>query len=582
MGETCPYTYLRAAPKGAAFRFMDRLEQKKILTERLKTVVQRYQDLLPEERSIAGIKDISRKLGEFITTPASSTAWDYDSLLKLDGPALFRKISGAWGAGQRTNNGMMIVQPGASKKKVVSPFDGSEKLKDIAPGNRVHHKVQIASVYRSIEHLPTDRQLELIEALADRAYMIGNDPSNLESLLDYTHEYAGDNAAHVWGDTKGAHFRANISEDMPFEHQLDALIETSVKPQYRDILRATSPGTVEYAVRKKQATDFFNITGKSIDQASAADYKTFNSWLNERKDLPFALRDSYDESLVDDKNKSTYSTYLDHYSNVAAGRRSSGLAPLKGPERRALDAQLSKAREQLVDPKAYLAQFNAGIIPTTLRGKEAQSLVQQARQALAIKTGYPAQYGAGLGTEAYGQLKNHLRSNWRGALAGGVNRDVGMQIGQGNYTNAASNLAQDIAIGSAVESGIKTVLSHPISRSVASGVAKRLPAAATRFAAGSAGTGGALMPAMAAYAAYDLADGVVEGATGKGITQRVAPHVQSGVKAAVKAAPALINKAQAVNRNLNPVGHRINNEVQYFITNPIKSAFSKVFGNRGT
>jgi hypothetical protein len=35
-----------------------------------------------------------------------------------------------------------------------------------------------------------------------------------------------------------------------------------------------------------------------------------------------------------------------------------------------------------------------------------------------------------------------------------------------------------------------------------------------------------------------------------------------------------------VNKVVNPVGARITNEAQYFIVNPIRSAFSKVFGNR--
>jgi hypothetical protein len=145
--------------------------------------------------------------------------------------------------------------------------------------------VQIASIWRSIENLDTDRQIALVEALNDRAYQLGNDPNNIVALLDYTHEYAGDNAAHVWGDTKGAHFRTKITPDMPFNEQLDALIENSIKPQYKDIFRATAPGTVEYAYRQQQETDFRNITGKSIDNATPEDRKKFGEWLKERSGL---------------------------------------------------------------------------------------------------------------------------------------------------------------------------------------------------------------------------------------------------------------------------------------------------------
>jgi hypothetical protein len=40
------------------------------------------------------------------------------------------------------------------------------------------------------------------------------------------------------------------------------------------------------------------------------------------------------------------------------------------------------------------------------------------------------------------------------------------------------------------------------------------------------------------------------------------------------------NLMPKVNKVVNPVGARITNEAQYFIVNPIRSAFSKVFGNR--
>jgi hypothetical protein len=40
------------------------------------------------------------------------------------------------------------------------------------------------------------------------------------------------------------------------------------------------------------------------------------------------------------------------------------------------------------------------------------------------------------------------------------------------------------------------------------------------------------------------------------------------------------NLMPKVNKVINPVGARITNEAQYFIVNPIRSAFSKVFGNR--
>jgi hypothetical protein len=447
----------------------DRLEQKKILTDRLKQVVSRYAELLPEEQSIAGLKDISRKLGEFISTPAASPAWDYDALLKLDGPALFRKIHGAWGAGQRTNKGQLLIQPG-SKRDVTNPFTGKVSKKDVNPGTRVHHKVQIASIWRSIENLDTDRQIALVEALNDRAYQLGNDSNNIVALLDYTHEYAGDNAAHVWGDTKGAHFRTKITPDMPFNEQLDALIENSIKPQYKDIFRATAPGTVEYAYRQQQETDFRNITGKSIDNATPEDRKKFGEWLKERSGLSMGKRDVYDRSLVNPENLRTRDIYETHYQNVASGQRSSGLGPLKGPERKALDQLLLTAKESGPNIKPYLASVNPNQPLPDPRSKEYKALVAQTRANLAIKTGYPVEYGAGLPMPSRQFIKQNTLGAGAGAVTGAITPESAYAAGKGDWRTAAVEGVKAAATGAITGGAIQAGLTNLMPR-VAAGLA---------------------------------------------------------------------------------------------------------------
>ena len=446
----------------------DRLQQKQILTDRLKEVVSRYSKLLPEEQQLAGIKDISRKLGEFITTPAASNAWDYDALLKLDGPALYRKIHGAWGAGQRTNRGQLLIQPG-SKQDVTNPFTGKVTKKDANPGTRVHHKVQIASIWRSIENLDTDTQIALVEALNDRAFQLGNDPNNIVSLLDYTHEYAGENAAHVWGDTKGAHFRAKITPDMPFDEQLDALIETSIKPQYKDIFRATSPGTVEYAYSQQQATDFQNITGKSIDNATPEDRKKFGKWQKERSGLSIRKRDVYDRSLVNPENQRTRDIYETHYQNVTSGQRSSGLGPLKGGERKALDQLLLSAKEAGPDVKPYLATINQNQPLPDSRSKEYKALVNEARSRLAIKTGYPVEYGARLPipVPSMKDLKRNALGIGLGAATEAITPESAYAAGKGDWKTAAMEAARSIGTGAVVGGAVQAGLTNLMPRAAA-------------------------------------------------------------------------------------------------------------------
>ena len=534
------------------------------------------------DRSIAGIKDISRKLGEFITTPAASQAWDYDALLKLDGPALFRKIHGAWGAGQRTNKGQLLIQPG-SKQDITNPFTGKVSKKDANPGTRVHHKVQIASIWRSIENLDTDTQVALVEALSDRAYQLGNDRNNIVALLDYTHEYAGDKAAHVWGDTKGAHFRTKITPDMPFNEQLDALIENSIKPQYKDVLRATAPGTVEYAYRKQQETDFQNITGKSIDSATPEDRKKFGEWLKERSGLPIRKRDVYDRSLVDPENLRTRDIYESHYQNVASGQRSRGLGPLKGEQRKALDQALMSAKESTLNIKPYLASINPTQPLPDPRSKEYKALVAQTRANLAIKTGYPVEYGAGLPMPSRQSLQS---------LASSVKRQLPFSataaiepLQKGQPTKAVEEVAKGTAIGMATEPIVKPVMSR-LMPAIASGfaaapvAATATAAAATELAAPRAAQGGPERvtvngtpfwldkKANKVYTNQGVPTNF--GIDYKGGKPQLIPRGQGAGSKKAQADPI----RQAAQGNLMPVLNMLNPVTQ------IRSAFSNIFSKR--
>lgn len=445
----------------------DRLELKKRIAQRLLEIVTKAQQRLgPEEQDISGIKNISRKLGEFITTPASSLAWDLEALDKLDGPKLFRAIAGAWDSGQRTNNGRLIIQKGGGKLRIQNPFTGETSLKDTRPGTRVHHKVQIASVYRSIEDLSLDRQIDLVEALADRAYMTGNDPANIISLLDYTHEYAGSNATHVWGDTVGRNFRIKLTPDMSFEEQLDGLIETAVKPQYKDVIRATGPGTVEFAVNAQRAKDFRNITGSNIESATPEEIKTFNQWLDERKSLPIDKRDAFDESLVDPENKRTYQIYRDHHENVVAGERSSGLGPLKGAARKELDQLLISARSNPPKTSEYLQALNNGE-PVPSRGGVRTNLTNSVRISNALKMGYEPSMGmtilpARLG-DVGGSLQNHASGLIGGAAVGMMtDPELHNAVAKGDVVGAGTKLAGDAVVGGLIQRYAPAAIANPV------------------------------------------------------------------------------------------------------------------------
>ena len=125
---------------------------------------------------------------------------------------------------------------------------------------------------------------------------------------------------------------------------------------------------------------------------------------------------------------------------------------------------------------------------------------------------YGTRYHAGIPVDAKAvrRTAKDLASNWRGGVGltalDGTSREVGVKVGQGDYAGAAQEFAKTYVVGATAEKGIKA----------AGGIlAKKLPGVGARFASGSAGSGGLLTPVMATIGAVELADGLVEGFTGK-------------------------------------------------------------------
>jgi len=136
---------------------------------------------------------------------------------------------------------------------------------------------------------------------------------------------------------------------------------------------------------------------------------------------------------------------------------------------------------------------------------------------------YGTRYHAGLpidGKQARAGAKE-LAGNWKGAaglsLLNGASREVGVKLGQGDYAGAATEAAGNYVAGAAIERGIKSAATSGIGRRIGGAVARRIPAALARFGAGTAGSGGLLAPALAVATVVDVADGITEGVTGKGI-----------------------------------------------------------------
>lgn len=454
----------------------------------------------------------------------------------------------------------------------------------VIPGDNVHHIVPLGLLRDALKDHPLHVQADVLKLIEDAfGVQTGNTKRNLESILEFTHVFAGDKAAHPDGDTIQRYLRPTVlpvgSSPKEIFNSINQSLSTAIG-QYRD---AVAPGTVEAARRQNVVDRFSDAFGihtnpfqLESDELQGA-LKALRISRAEAPDLDTpsftkSIQNEFLQNLAIDPLGSQYTNVsADQYNRFTDFQLRRAIQEETGFKRGFSDLQPAAApfggtRDESIGFKNRMNAWlsNQGLEATRLNNQLAKKALQSQFNAELLKRNAGAVTPELLTAPADLMIKNKA-----GTLLGVTDREVGKLLGQGKVGQAALKSAVNGIGGAAAQHALKIV-------------AKRLPAAATRFAAGSAGTGGTLMPAMAAYAAYDLADGVVEGATGKGITQRVAPHVQSGVKAAVKAAPALINKAQAVDKYLNPVGHRIDNEVQHFITNPIKSAFSKVFGNRGT
>lgn len=154
--------------------------------------------------------------------------------------------------------------------------------------------------------------------------------------------------------------------------------------------------------------------------------------------------------------------------------------------------------EEIGDSKSTL---DALVSPAV---KEAVNRASAARGGKDLFAGIPIN-----GRQAVETAKDMARK-WRGGVflgaLDGASREVGVDIGKGDYRGAATTAATNMAVGAGAEKMLGAG---------AKAITRRMPGMAARFGAGSAGSGGLLTPVMATIAAVELADGVVEGVTGK-------------------------------------------------------------------
>lgn len=109
------------------------------------------------------------------------------------------------------------------------------------------------------------------------------------------------------------------------------------------------------------------------------------------------------------------------------------------------------------------------------------------------------------------------------AAFNGASRETGKRIAKGDYVGAATEFGTNYAVGAAADVGL---------RKAGQAILTRLPAALAKGAAGTVSSGGWAAPMAAAYTAYEVADGAVEGFTGKGLSTRMEEASDNAVTSA--------------------------------------------------
>ena len=143
-----------------------------------------------------------------------------------------------------------------------------------------------------------------------------------------------------------------------------------------------------------------------------------------------------------------------------------------------------------------------------------------------LKQDFGADFYAGLGSpEDANKLIKGAVKGWRGGLGAsalnGASGEAAKKLVQGDVAGAVGEFGKTYAIGAAADRGLSAAAKSKTARfagqKILSTLAKRAPGIAARFGARTAASGGLLAPVAAVATGVEVFDGVMEGATGKGI-----------------------------------------------------------------
>jgi hypothetical protein len=497
----------------------------------------------------------------------------------------------------------------------------------VLPGDNVHHIVPLGLLRDALQDHPISVQQDVLKRIQDEfGVSTGNSKRNLESILEFTHVFAGDKAAHPQGDTVQRYLRPVVLPPGASSKDIFDSIKGSLQTALNQYKNAVAPGTVEAARRKNLVDKFTDTFGVKVNP--------FELEADELKGISNALKISRAEaSDLDTKNfgKFVQNEFLQKLADNPLGERFTEVAQDQYNRfndflaRRAIQLETGFKRgfgDLQPDAPPFGARAESSGFKNKIKAWLTTNGLEQNRTNVSLaRKALQSEFNANLlKKQNAGAISSDLLTapadlmikNKLGTAAGlMVDRDVGKLLGQGKVGKAAFKGSINAMLGASSQGLLKRGLSL---------AAKRIPGAATRIAAGTAASGPAMAiagPMLTTLGAADIVDGFVEGLTGKPTIRHISDPINASIqqqtaqaqkRAASKQQLAASLGAMPTNK-LIEVGDALSNvyptvkpkqvipkvittkpksksldltnELEYFVLKPIGSAYNKIFGNRG-
>jgi hypothetical protein len=412
--------------------------------------------------------------------------------------------------------------------------------------DQVHHIVPLGLLRDALAPHPVKTQEQVLKMIVEEGLApgTGNVKKNLESILEFTHFYAGGLAAHPQGDTVQAYLRPKVLKPGASAKDIFESLKPTIQTATQQYNQAVSPGTVEAAKRMNLEKQFSDLYGMRINpHTMAADELT-------------GIKKASGEEFLRNLEADPVGAFREQVSAEQLSR----FEDFRGRQLIKEETGFNRGMRDLAPQAMPMASGSGGpSFGDTIKAwlatqnledtKENKKLAKQAIQA------------------QYDQSLQSLKINKPQAK-------IGKTLGKAGKLGAAAAIGQALLSDNPAEAvPIAAETFTPL------GDIQGAPEPAITMV----NVGGKLRP-------LNTDTNTLMDKPGYGLEQKGGQwrEVQRGTGAATQQQRQAVqqtmqqasNLIPTVNKAVNPVGARITNEAQYFIVNPIRSAYDRIFGKR--